>query len=359
LLFDLLAGDVLSLLSSRLFNHCLSGALAGKEPNMTDIKTVLCPLDFSTLSERELQLGAQVCERFGARMVVQHNIDFVPPIYLANAWMYSETHMYPEEERELEASRRIQEVLDRQPASVRAEGRVTFGNLEECILNLAYQLPADLILMGTHGPTSAQHVSHTDRVLTQSPCPVLTMRDGSSGDLRFPNLAAIDTAELEPALLPMDFSPHSLRALEYALSLMDHVPIKLHLLHVEANLAIEDLRAVAHRLRFEEEKQRRLDASLQQLKSALPARYSNQVACEVRMGPVVEQVIAYAQQIQCKLILMGAHTRNVLDRVIFGANSQGVLHQSPCPVWLIPEARPEPHSWVVAAGAHRVIESRR
>ena len=65
-------------------------------------------------------------------------------------------------------------------------------------LNLAYQLPADLILMGTHGPTSAQHVSHTDRVLTQSPCPVLTMRDSSSGDLRFPSLAAIDTAELQP-----------------------------------------------------------------------------------------------------------------------------------------------------------------
>ena len=325
---------------------------------MTDIKTVLCPLDFSILSERELRLAAQVCERFGARMVVQHSIDFVPPIYLANAWMYSESHMYPEEERELEAGRRIKEVLERQPASVRAEGRITFGNLEECILNLAYQLPADLILMGTHGPTSAQHVSHTDRVLTQSLCPVLTLRDSRSGDLRFPNLAAIDTAELQPALLPMDFSSHSLRALEYALSLMDHIPMKLHLLHVEANLAMDDLRALTHRLHFEEEKRRRLNASLKRLEAALPARYSNQVVCEARMGSVVEQVITYAQSIQCKLIFMGAHTKNVLDRVIFGANSQGVLHQSPCPVWLIPEARPEPHSWIVPAGAHRVIESR-
>jgi nucleotide-binding universal stress UspA family protein len=156
----------------------------------------------------------------------------------------------------------------------------------------------------------------------------------------------------------MDFSSHSLRALEYGLSLMEHLPIKLHLLHVEASLALEDLRALAHRLHFEEEKQRRLNASLKRLEGILPARYANQVVCEARMGPVVEQVIAYAQSIQCTLILMGAHTKNVLDRVIFGANSQGVLHQSPCPVWLIPEARPEPHSWVVSAGTHRVIESR-
>ncbi|MFN8005779.1 MAG: hypothetical protein U0V70_01870 [Terriglobia bacterium] len=44
--------------------------------------------------------GDQICERFSARLVIQHNIDYVPPIYMANAWMYSETHMTPEEERE-------------------------------------------------------------------------------------------------------------------------------------------------------------------------------------------------------------------------------------------------------------------
>lgn len=320
---------------------------------MTDIKTVLCPLDFSALSEKELQLAVQICERFGARMVLQHSIDLVPPVYLANAWMYSESHMYPEEEREIEVGRRIKELLGRLPPSVRAEGKITFGNMEDCTLSLAQQLPADLILMGTHGPTSSQHVSHTDRVLTQSSCPVLTLRDSISGRLRLPNLTATDTADLQPALLPMDFSSHSLRALEYALSLLDRVPLKLHLLHVEPNLAVDDLRALAHGLHFEEEKQRRLKGSLERLKATLPERYLDRVVFEVRTGSVVEQVIAYAENIECTLILMGAHTKNVLDRVIFGANSQGVLHQSPCPVWLIPEARLESHSWITAASVGR------
>lgn len=317
-----------------------------------EIRTVLCPFDFSALSDRELQLGTQICERFGARMVVQHNVDAVPPIYLANAWMYTESHMYPEEEREAEASRRIAEVLQKLPSTVRAEGKITFGHLEDCILNLARQLPADLVVMGTHDPSSTQHVSHTDRVLTQSPCPILTVRDTAT---RLPNFARAMTPETQFALVPMDFSSHSLRALEYALSLMDQIPLKLHLLHVEANLAIDDLRALAHRLDFEEEKRHRLKTSLERLKAALPEGYLDRVVFEVRMGTVVEQVVAYAESIQCTLILMGAHTKNVLDRAIFGANSQGVLHRSPCPVWLIPESRAHGPAWTRLADTSHVL----
>lgn len=319
---------------------------------MKAIKTVLCPIDFSALSEQELRLASQVCERFGARMIVQHNIDYVPPIYLANAWMYSEEHLYPEEEKEAQANRRIKEVFTKLPPTIRFEGRITFGHLEECILHLARELPADLIVMGTHDPTSSQHVSHTDRVLIQAPCPVLTVRDKGRG-LLFPDLKATEPVALQPALLPMDFSPHSLRALEYALSLMDELPIELHLLHVESPLALDDLRALAHKMHFEDQKQRRLAESLERLKTLVPARYLSQVKFEVRMGPVVERIISYAQEIQSTLILMGSHAKNVLDRMIFGANSQGVLHRSPCPVWLIPEVRAAAHSWVTVGEEQR------
>ncbi len=48
---------------------------------MIDIKTVLCPLDFSALSDQELRLAGQICERFGARMILQHNIDCMPPSF--------------------------------------------------------------------------------------------------------------------------------------------------------------------------------------------------------------------------------------------------------------------------------------
>ena len=122
---------------------------------MSEIKTVLCPVDFSPLSEVELNLAAQLCERFGARMILQHNIDDVPPVYLANAWMYSETHMYPEEEKEAQASLTLGAMLEKLSKSIKCEGKITFGRLEDSILQLAGQLPADLIVMGTHGASSA------------------------------------------------------------------------------------------------------------------------------------------------------------------------------------------------------------
>ena len=308
---------------------------------MSEIKTILCPLDFSPVSEVELNLATQLCERFGARMILQHNIDDVPPIYLANAWMYSETHMYPEEEQEARASRLLGAMLEKLSKSMKCEGRITFGRLEDSILQLAGQFSADLIVMGTHGPSSAEHVSCTDRVLAESPCPVLTTRETASvlPDLR-------SGASLQTVVLPMDLSEHSLHALEYALSLMDVLPFTLHLLHVEAPLALEDLRALAHSLHFQEERRHRTSASLDRLKPLVPTKYLSHVKFEVRMGSVVDEIVAYAQSVSTTLIVMGAHPKNVLDRLIFGVNSQGVLHRSPCPVWLVPRMEAHSGPWV-------------
>jgi nucleotide-binding universal stress UspA family protein len=313
---------------------------------MMEIETVLCPTDFSALSDKELGLATQICDRFGARMIVQHNIDDVPPIYLANAWMYSETHMYPEEEKEAQASRLLKAAFEKLPKSIKYEGRITFGRLDECILHLARELPADLIVMGTHGASNAEHVSHTDRVLAQSPCPVLTTRETSSATV-LPDLT--DGSSLQTVVLPMDFSAHSLHALEYALSLLDVLPLKLHLLHVEATMALDDLLALAHSPNLGEQKRQRIIASEDRLKSLVPTKYLSRVRFAVRMGSVVNEIIAYAQNVRATLIVMGAHAKNVLDRLIFGANSQGVLHRSPCPVWLVPQKEGHSKPWVVAA----------
>lgn len=315
---------------------------------MSEIRTVLCPLDFSTVSEIELNLAAQLCERFKARLILQHNIDDVPPIYLANAWMYSETHMYPEEEKEAQASRSLGGMLKKLSKSIECEGRVTFGRLEHSILQLADQLPADLIVMGTHGPSTSKHVSCTDRVLAESPCAVLTTRETGTRAL-FPD--PNNSSSLQTVVLPMDFSEHSLQALEYALSLMDVLPFTLHLFHVEAPLSLEDLRAIAHSLHFEEERRHRTSASLDRLKPCVPTRYLGRVKFEVRMGSVVNEIVAYAQDVRATLIIMGAHPKNALDRLIFGVNSQGVLHRSPCPVWLVPQKQGHSKPWVTGNSA--------
>ena len=49
------------------------------------VETVLCPIDFSSLSDRELQVAVEICQTFGARLVLHHNLSPGTPS-VARAW---------------------------------------------------------------------------------------------------------------------------------------------------------------------------------------------------------------------------------------------------------------------------------
>jgi nucleotide-binding universal stress UspA family protein len=62
---------------------------------------------------------------------------------------------------------------------VSVETRIVTGIPFEDIARVARELPADLIIMGTHGRTGMSHLllgSVAERVLRRAPCPVLTVR---------------------------------------------------------------------------------------------------------------------------------------------------------------------------------------
>jgi hypothetical protein len=41
---------------------------------LVQIRTVLCPIDFSTLDPAEIDVALEVCRTFGARLVLHHNL---------------------------------------------------------------------------------------------------------------------------------------------------------------------------------------------------------------------------------------------------------------------------------------------
>jgi universal stress protein A len=300
---------------------------------MLEIKTVLCPVDFSAVVNRELQLATQICHRFNARLVVQHDLESLPPTYLATHWMYSETHLHQEEDKEKAAERMLQDVFSKLPPSVKPEGRMTRGPLDVSILYLAKDLPADLIVMATHGKSTLEHVSVTERVVAQTACPVLTIKDLGAETL-LPDLRA--EATNQQALVPLDFTMHSLRTLEYAFALMDALPITLNLVHVEGTIAWNDLRN-ASREGVSEHRRHRLQDAQEHLKSLIPPNLAHRVNLHVRLGPTVEEICNYANSIHAGLIIMGVHPKGIIDKLLTGATSYGVLHRSRCPVLYVPE----------------------
>lgn len=302
---------------------------------MLDIKTVLCPLDFSRVSERELRLATQICDRFGARLVVQHDLENLPPTYLATQWMYSEVYLQQEQDKEKIAELVLQTAISKLPPSVKAEGRLTHGPLDASILFLARNLPADLIVMAPHGRGNLEHASITERVLVEAPCPVLTIQD-SGADSIFPDLLGNTNGSRQQVLVAVDFTMHSLAALEFAFGLMDVLPATLNLVHVERNTSLDDIRSAAHQKVSEHRRYRLLDAQMR-LHSLVPSSLSERVKVHVCLGAPIEEICHYAGSIQAGLIIMGIHPKGVIDKLLFGATSYGVLHQSRCPVLFVPE----------------------
>lgn len=139
--------------------------------------TILVPMDFSEDSDAALDTAVDLARSFGARIHLLHAFEY--PTYIGTPWGYS----FPPGAFS-EARVRASELLQERQEKVDAEGvPATFqaceGSPSEMIVEVAEQLPADLIVMGTRGLTGVKHVllgSVAERTLRYAPCPVMTVK---------------------------------------------------------------------------------------------------------------------------------------------------------------------------------------
>ena len=292
-----------------------------------EVKTILCPVDFSPMSLRNLRMAVEVCKRVGARLVIHHNLDVRPPGFLSVTWMWSEGKEAGEEEKAAQVPAKLQELFDLIPEGVEYEAKVTRGPLEETLLFVARGLPADLIVMGTHGKSGAEHDSLTEKIIISAPCAVLTI-----GESYVPE-AVFDAPDNDPAdqmtmLVPVDFTPHGLGVLGAAIDLAKDMPHRVEVLHVVNQTGSGDAA-------FEE---REVEAARQRLQSMIPQTLAGRVSVQVKVGGPAETVLRTAREVEALAIIMGAHGKGMLKRFLFGTTTMTILHGADCPVWFMPEA---------------------
>ena len=284
---------------------------------MNKIRRIVCPVDFSAVSDREMELAIQLAQRFQAELLLQHNL--ATGAALGVSWMHEQEHHGEAEAHEREARTKLAALLKRIPAGVRerSRGALTYGALHHCVENLAKQAGADLVVIGTHGRAGPDHPSETERLITHAPCPVLTTRDDAPHEW-LPALNS-DAAKI-PTIVPVDFSEHSLTALRYAIDLSEQLPLDLCVLYV----ADRDEYGVGW--------------AEGQFSNALPGDARTKFRLEVRKGGAVEQILAEESVQRARLVIMGAHAQSLFERFIFKGppTSREVLHRSACPVWFVP-----------------------
>jgi len=287
---------------------------------MLQIKTVLCPVDLTPLSEHALELAVAVCQRVGAQLVLEHNLDSRPPGTLGVSWMWSKEHEPDERGKEARAEERIRQLLAGIPKPLSPQATVTRGQIDTALLHLARSLPAELMVMGTHGPSSPEHKSLTERIIVQAPCPVLTLGEGYAPGRVLEALAGTRPETLE-VVVPVDFSPRARTALDFGVALAERMPHRLILVHAVAPGRDAQAEVAERRER---------------LLALVPPELADRMAVEVKVAPPADAILQAVAAHRTIFVLMAARGKWALKRFLFGATTLSVLRSAACPVLFIP-----------------------
>lgn len=281
---------------------------------MTAIRTILCPVDFSVATARQVAMAADLARLFGARLVLHHNVASA----LAGAgvgWMYAAEHQGVESESD--SHEQLARLVASMPAGIGAEGRITRGGHAMSVVVTAEVEAADLVVLSTHGHSTEDHSSVTEQVLDRSRCLVLALHEANvdAGGTRF---AAADAGP-QVVLVPTDFSATARPAVDFALELARRLPVELHLIHVEPGG-----RSAA------------VEVDLRRLEALVPPELSPRVRFQVLAGDPGREIAAAAERLSAACIVMGEHARAGLRRWFTHDTSHDVLHAARCPVWFVP-----------------------
>jgi nucleotide-binding universal stress UspA family protein len=292
---------------------------------MITIQRILCPIDFSEYSRHALDHAAAIGKWYGASLTVLHVVSpVIPSVPTPDGPTFPPIAFTPEDLEQFRAAAETfvaAEIDDVPVTSLAREGSIV-GE----ILRLAEAMPADLLVIGTHGRSGFEHLmlgSVTERVLRKATCPVLTVPS------RAPDAVSIPPA-FKRIVCGVDFSPSSIKALTYAVALAEEADAALTVLHVHEHHVFEAVPMGGMELPGDVHMRA---VALQRLKDAIASdvRLYADVHERVLIGKPYREILRQAEEQRAELIVIGAHGGGV-GAAAFGSTTNQVVRQASCPV---------------------------
>ena len=281
------------------------------------LKNILYATDFSPAAEAALAYVKALSKQYDAKVHALHVR--LPATYpIVGPEMMPEVMEVAEEQAKFEAQE-LHEMLANVPHDV----AVTEGDLWHAINASIGQQHIDLIVIGTRGRTGVGRAllgSVAEEIFRRAPCPVLTVGPHVSKDTD-------RRLEMKEILYATDFSPESLKALPYAVSLAQEHEARLTLLHVSGEQEVGEL---VHAENYVESTRRRL-------RELVPSEAKSW--CEpnfrVEQGPVAKKILEVATALGTDLIVLGidgapGHRSTAMH--LFRPMAHYVVTQAECPV---------------------------
>jgi nucleotide-binding universal stress UspA family protein len=287
------------------------------------IERILCPVDFSEVSVNAYRHAQSIASRYRAKLVALNAVEMwqhPSGDYAISADTYAGFRQALLSKAENDLHLFVETCGGLQPECIVRESVAA-----DAILEQAKARAISLIVLGTHGRRGFDHLmlgSVAERVLRHASCPVLAVRQTADSS----NPGAAEPILIRRILCCVDFSAHSRRALDYALSAADAYDAELSVLHVLDK--VSDSADVAQET----------DAAMECLEKLLSpaAPRSPRIHLEVRLGKAYQEILKFASEMQSDLIVTGVRGRNSLDLAVFGSTTYRVIQLGPGPVLTVP-----------------------
>jgi nucleotide-binding universal stress UspA family protein len=295
------------------------------------IQNILVPIDFSKMSIQAVKTAKRIARRFSATIHLAHVRQFDYVGFSAPAAPLVPFSLVTSEQEEEKRVFQELNALAREHGVSSANCHLLSGGpaFDE-ICRVAREIPADFIVMPTHGRTGLKHVflgSTAERIVQHSPCPVLVTRESKNGS-RF---------TINTIVVPVDFSDCSREGLQYAIGFANEFGAKIILIHAtylgyiysSEGTAIYDVRGLQKAARENAEGQmRKLMESVNfrgvKFETAFPD------------GSPVLDICAFAKDHHADLIITSTHGLTGFQHVLIGSIAERVVRHAPCSVLVVP-----------------------
>ena len=282
------------------------------------LKTIVFATDFEVLANRALPFAVMLANHYGSKLYVAHVIPH-------EAYAFAHPDSLDRVLREMRdyAGYSLSQITG--PLKHRGticEPLLTEGNVAEKLEQWVRRYDADLIVLGTRSRAGVGKMllgSVAEQIVRDASCPVLTAG---------PHVCTDPSAGIHTILCAVDFSPQSLRAVKFAISLACDYGAHITLMHVVEGILQEDPRLA---IRVTEDRLRALvphDTEIQ---------HEPEVLAEV--GPVAERIANVASELSADLVIMGARGVGAFAQTAshFGSIVHKTISHAMCPVLTIPE----------------------
>jgi nucleotide-binding universal stress UspA family protein len=292
------------------------------------LKNILYATDFSPSAAAALPYVKGLAKQYGAKVHAVHvrfpaNYPIVTPEALPQMMAVAE-----------EQSKAQEQQLEEMFADFAHDVTISDGSpwptngtaISVALIDAAVQQKIDLIVLGTHGRTGVGRAllgSVAEEIFRTAPCPVLTVGPHISQDTE-------RRLKMKEVLYATDFSPESLAALPFAMSLAQEHAARLTLLHVVKAPEPGDL---VHAEQYAESIRRQLTA-------LIPGEAG--LWCEpnvqVEQGNPAEKILETAIALGADLIVLGVRSAGGhmgATTHLLRHTAHRIVTQAQCPVFTV------------------------